>query len=75
MVIWRGISPYNLYFIYGDNMIEFKSAWDITQDLHNLLYDIENLIMRYTIKYLKLVKFSRRYSLQHPKISLSRLWL
>ena len=22
-------------------MIEFKSAWDITQDLHNLLYDIE----------------------------------
>ena len=22
-------------------MTEFKSAWDITQDLHNLLYDIE----------------------------------
>lgn len=22
-------------------MIEFKSAWDITQDLHNLLYDTE----------------------------------
>ena len=22
-------------------MIEFKSAWDITQDLHNLLYNIE----------------------------------
>ena len=22
-------------------MTEFKSAWDITQDLHNLLYDTE----------------------------------
>lgn len=22
-------------------MTEFKSAWDITQDLHNLLYNIE----------------------------------
>lgn len=41
MVIWRGISPYNPYFHLGDNMTEFKSAWDIIQDLHNLLYNTE----------------------------------
>ena len=57
-------------------MTEFKSAWDITQDLHNLLYNTEksdNEIYNEVFEISKI--FAETFLTTHQKISLSRLWL
>ena len=56
-------------------MAEFKSVWDITQDLHDLLYNIEKSDNDIYNEVFEISKIFAETFLTTQKVSLGRLWL